>query len=97
VPLSIVVLQALDSGPRAERILDRLQLEVRPAAPQSFSADTVVRLPCKLLPDEARADIEHRLQTIDADWRNYILIRESRPKGPPLTRQRHAHRRFTDR
>lgn len=98
MPLSIVVLQALDPGPRADTILDRLQLQVAPAERLTFSAHDAVRLPCKLLPDEARADVEHRLETIDAHWRDYIMIRESRPRRPErFTRSQPSERRFTDR
>jgi hypothetical protein len=98
VPLSIVVLQALDSGPRADTILDRLQLQVASAERQTFGAHNAVRLPCKLLPDEARADVEHRLETIDAHWRDYIVIREPQPRRPGrFPRSRTSERRFTDR
>jgi hypothetical protein len=74
VPLSIVGLHALDCGPRADAILDRLQLQLAPAERQTFGARNAARLPCRLLPDEARADVEHRLEAIDADWREYIVI-----------------------
>ena len=73
------MLQALESGQRADTILDRLQPRVAPAERQTFGANKTVRLPCRLLPDDARAEVEQHLETIDADWRDCIMIRESRP------------------
>ena len=73
------MLQALDSGERADSILDVLQLRVAPAERQTFGAYNAARLPCRQLPDEARTEVEHRLDAIDADWRDCIMIRETRP------------------
>jgi len=97
VPLSIVVLQALDSSPRADSNLDRLQYQIAPAQRQTFNPHDVVRLPCKLLPDEALADVEHRLEALDAHWRVYIKIREPRRRPGRFTRSQSAAPRFTDR
>jgi hypothetical protein len=98
VPLSIVVLQALDSGPRADTILAALQVRLVAAERQTFSAHDAARLPCNLLPDEARAAIEHRLDAIDADWRDCIMIRETRPRPPRrFTRSQPSEHRFTGR
>ncbi len=96
MPLSIVVLQALDSGPRADTLLAELQVRLAPAERQTFSAHDAARLPCNLLPAEARADIEHRLDAIDADWRDYIMIREARPRPPGrFARSQPSGHRFT--
>jgi len=96
VPLSIVVLRSLQSSPRADAILDRLQAHLAPAQRQIFRDSAAARLPCNLLPDEARADIEYRLDRIDRHWRDCIEIRApgatmpgrfTRPRAP---QQRHA-------
>jgi hypothetical protein len=98
VPLSIVVLEALDSGSRADSVLAALQIRLVPAERQTFSARDAARLPCNLLPDEARADIEHRLDAIDARWREYIMIRETRSRPPGrFTRSQPSARRLTGR
>src|SRR4051794_28428056 len=55
VPLSIVLLQSLRSSPRAGAILDRLQADLAPAERQSFRDSAAARVPCNLLPEEARA------------------------------------------
>jgi hypothetical protein len=98
VPLSIVVLQSLHCSPRADAILDRLQAHLAPAQRQSFHDCAAARLPCNLLPEEARADIEQRLDRIDRHWRDCIAIRApgatmpgrfTRPRAP---QQRHADR-----
>jgi len=75
VRLSIVVLQALQSSPRADAILERLQARLAPAQRQTFRDSGAARLPCNLLPEEARADIERRLDRIDRHWRDSIAIR----------------------
>ena len=98
MPLSIVVLQALDSSSRADSILDRLQHQLAPAQRQTFNPHDVVRLPCKLLPDEALADVEHRLEALDAHWRDCIKIREPRQRRPArFTRSQPAAPRLADR
>jgi hypothetical protein len=53
VPLSIVVLQTLKSGARADAILDHLQAHLAPAQRHTFRDSAVARLPCNLLPEEA--------------------------------------------
>jgi hypothetical protein len=78
VPLSIVVLQSLDSSPRADAILDRLQAHLASAQRQTFRDSATARLACNLLPEEAHADIEHRLDRIDRHWRTSIAIRAPR-------------------
>jgi hypothetical protein len=91
VPLSIVVVQSLQSSPRADAILDRLQAHLAPAERQSFRDGAAARLPCNVLPEDARADIEHRLDRIDRHWRDCITIRApattmpdgfTRPRAP---------------
>ena len=98
MPLSIVVLQALESGQRADTILDRLLPRVAPGERQRFGAGNAVRLPCRLLPDEARAEVERRLDAIDADWRSCVMIRESRakPSARSVTRSHTFGRPFTN-
>src|SRR3954470_1439344 len=76
VPLSIVVLQSLQSSPRADAILDRLQAQLAPAERQTFRDSAAARLPCNLLPEEARADVAHRLDRMDRHWRDCIAICE---------------------
>jgi hypothetical protein len=99
VPLSIVVLQTLlEPSPRADAILDRLQAHLAPAQRQTFRESTAARLPCHRLPEEARADIEQRLDRIDRHWREWIAMRGpgatmpgrfSRPRAPqPRHRER---------
>jgi hypothetical protein len=91
VPLSIVVLQSLQSSPRADAILERLQARLAPAQRQTFRDSGAARLPCNLLPEEARADIEQRLDRIDSHWRDCIAVsapaatspgRFPRPRAP---------------
>jgi hypothetical protein len=85
VPLSIVVLQSLQSSPRADAILDRLQAHLAPAQRQSFRDSAAARLACNLLPADARADIEQRLDRIDRQWRNCIAIRAPRATRPAVS------------
>jgi len=98
VPLSIVVLQSLHGSPRADAILDRLQAHLAPAQRQTFRDSAAARLPCNLLPEQARAEIEQRLDRIDRHWRDCIAIRApgatrrgrfTRPRAPE---QWHADR-----
>ena len=65
--------------------------------PRLNCARLCLRLPCRLLPDEARAEVEQQLETIDADWRDCIMIRESRPNpsGRVATRSHTSGRPFT--
>jgi hypothetical protein len=98
VPLSIVVLQSLQCNPRADAILDRLQAHLAPAHRQTFRDSAAARLPCNLLPEEARADIEQRLDRIDRHWRNCIAIRAPGVTRPGrFTRPRALQARSTDR
>src|SRR4051794_11867648 len=98
VPLSIVVLQALESSPRADAILDRLQAHLVPAQRQSFRGSAAARLPCSLLPEEARAEIEQRLDWIDRQWRDCLAIRVPAAMRPGrFTRPRAPRRLHTDR
>jgi hypothetical protein len=99
VPLSIVVLQTLwESNPRADAILDRLQAHLAPARRQTFRESTAARVSCNVLPEEACADIEQRLDRIDRHWRECIAIRAPRATVPGrFTRPRAPQQRHSER
>jgi hypothetical protein len=71
-----------------------VQVGVALAERQTFSAHDAARPPCYVLPDEARVDIERRLDVIDAHWRDCIMIGETppRPRGRFIRSQPSGHR-----